>query len=163
VTDVPVSDVSAPGESVADESVSDVPAPDGSASDVSVRAYLSLRSEVGPRVAQGLHDLLDNGDRAARLVARGRSAFIDDEMLQFAGDSIIAKAGEDVARIDRASPGFIEAHADLELRQVLDTRNYLIYAYEAIDSAILWGVLSEDIPRLAAKLRAFITEASDAV
>ena len=108
---------------------------------------MSERSR-GARVAVLLEDLVDQCGSAARLVALGRQEFDDCEMLRLAGEAIISRAGETVARIDRDDPGFAACHPELELRNLKDARNFIVHAYDQIDYDIVWEILERHIPRI---------------
>ena len=33
-------------------------------------------------------------------------------------------------------------------RRIVDMRNYVIHGYDKVDNAIIWGIISRDIPEL---------------
>lgn len=99
-----------------------------------------------PRLMQALQDLLDHGAAVARLVARGRSAYDADEMLQAAAEALLLRAGESVVRIDRAAPDFIRLHPELRLRNLKDARNVVAHGYDIVDTGTLWEILEVHLP-----------------
>ncbi|MFC7878708.1 DUF86 domain-containing protein [Isoptericola sp. NPDC057391] len=103
-----------------------------------------------------LHDLVDNAAAVDRLVARGKEAYDADEMLRYAAEDLLIRLGECVRRIDRDDPGFVDAHADLELRRVKDSRNVIAHGYDVADSELLWSILSTNIPQVAARVARLI-------
>jgi len=110
------------------------------------------------RVRQRLRDLLDNTELAARLVARGRSAYEADEALRLASESILTRLGECVDRIDKVDPNFVRDHPELELRQVKDSRNVLAHGYDIVDYSLVWAILETNIPAVAASVRHLLAE-----
>ncbi len=60
-----------------------------------------------------LKDLVEFGDAAARLVARGTDAYDGDEVPRLAYKAILHHFGEAVARLSRQSPEFIDDHPDV--------------------------------------------------
>ena len=107
------------------------------------------QSDVSPRVLERLGDLLDHASAVARLVGRGRPAYDADEMMRFASESLIIRLGECVDRIDKADPGFVAAHPDLELRQLKNTRNLIAHGYDIVDYGLVWQVMETNIPMVA--------------
>ncbi len=53
--------------------------------------------------------------------------------------------GEAAAKLD---PHFRQAHPEVPWRQVIDTRNILIHAYDQVKPALLSGIVERDIPLL---------------
>jgi len=109
-----------------------------------------------PRVRQSLNDLLDQAEVTARLVARGRAAYDRDEMLRLAAESLLIRLGECVDRIDKADPGFVPAHPALELRSLKDTRNVLAHGYDIVDHALVWSIITANIPAVADSVRVYL-------
>ena len=106
-------------------------------------------SEINPRVAERLYDLLGHASAVARLVGRGRPAYDADEMMRFASESLIIRLGECVDRIDKADPGFVAAHPDMELRQLKNTRSLIAHGYDIVDYGLVWAVMEMNIPQVA--------------
>jgi len=114
-------------------------------------------NENNARVTTCLRDLLEHSDAAARLVTRGKPAYDADEMLRYAAEDLLIRMGECTVRIDRVDPAFIATHLDLELQQLRGARNILAHGYDIVDSEIVWTILAESIPLLAARLRDMLT------
>ncbi|MDR0959255.1 MAG: DUF86 domain-containing protein [Propionibacteriaceae bacterium] len=104
-------------------------------------------------VRRSLSDLVEHGDAAARLVSRGKEAYDADEMLRFAAEDLLIRAGEAVHRIDLTRTGFVESHPSLELRRLKDTRNLVAHGYDIVDSEILWRILTDHLPRVVSAVR----------
>jgi len=113
--------------------------------------------DLHPRVRQSLLDLLDQAEVAARLVARGKRDYDADEMLRLAAESLLIRMGECVDRIDKADSAFVADHASLELRQLKDTRNVLAHGYDIVDHALVWSILSTNVPVVAANIQQFLS------
>jgi len=109
-----------------------------------------------PRVLQRLTDLVDQAGIASRLVARGKPTFDEDEMLRFAGESLLIRMGECVDRIDKTDPHFVASHAELELRPLKDTRNLVAHGYDIVDHDFVWVILERHIPPVALAVRQFL-------
>ena len=115
-------------------------------------------SDIDIRIQLRLKDLIDNADLAASLVARGRSAYDTDNMLRLAGESVLIRLGECADRIDKADPGFVADHPELELRKVKDTRNVLAHGYDIVDYDLVWAILETNIPAVAARVSRLLTD-----
>ncbi len=49
-----------------------------------------------------------------------------------------------MSRILKSDPDFEIKNA----RQIVDTRNWVIHAYDAVDDIIIWGIIKTHIPKL---------------
>lgn len=114
---------------------------------------LSPDGEPFDRTRAVLEDLLDFADQGARLVARGKEAYDEDEMLRLAAEALMHKIGEAVARLEPVNPDLIAAHPEVHWRSMKGARNLVAHKYEAVDHEILWVSLVRDMPREAAHLR----------
>lgn len=65
-----------------------------------------------------------------------------------------------VQTIGEAANGISEAlrsrHGDVPWRQIVDMRNLLAHGYRFVDPAIVWEVVSRDLPKLATQIRAIV-------
>ncbi|MDR2973943.1 MAG: DUF86 domain-containing protein [Propionibacteriaceae bacterium] len=109
------------------------------------------------KLTRYLNDFLIHADRASRLVAKGRSAFDEDEYLRYAAEALLVRLGEIIARIDQNFPDLAEHHPELELRQLKGTRNIIAHGYDIVDYDIVWEVMSIDIPRVAVRVVEMLT------
>lgn len=116
-----------------------------------------MTGHVDPRATRLLNDLLLQTDAVARLVDRGKSAYDQDEFLRYAGEDLLVRLGEEVARLDRKVPGFVEAYPDLELRNLKDTRNFVAHGYDVVDFEIIWEILADNVPVVATRVRVLLT------
>ena len=117
----------------------------------------AIRQRYGERVARCLNDLIEHGEAMARLVARGRNAYETDEMLRYAAESLLIRAGEGVDRIDKTGTGFVEDHPELELRRLKDARNVVAHGYDIVDPQIVWTIIEVHVPRVVAAVHEFLS------
>lgn len=112
-----------------------------------------LAERYGERVVRALPDLVEHCEAIERLVARGKSAYLSDEMLRYAAEDLLIRAGESVGRIDNAQTGFVEDHGRLELRNLKDSRNFVAHGYDLVDPETIWVIMEKHIPRALAGVR----------
>jgi uncharacterized protein with HEPN domain len=80
--------------------------------------------------------------RAAEIVERGKDSYLDDDLLQEAGDSLMMKLGEAASRL--ATFGLL-APAGVEWALAIANRNFIIHQYDEIDRQVTWLTLSVDL------------------
>ena len=124
----------------------------------SFKKEMELARQYGAIVPQALYELLDQLAAAERLVARGREAYDVDEMLVFAAEAIVVRAGECVARLDQHAPEFGRENQSLNLRDMKDARNFVAHGYDSVDAAILWDVIATFMPTLKAGVTQFLAQ-----
>ena len=124
----------------------------------SFKREMELARQYGPMVPQTLYELLDQLEAAGRLVSRGRQAYDSDEMLVFAAEAIVVRAGECVARMDQHAPEFVREHPGLNLRDMKDARNFVAHGYDSVEADVLWDVISTFMPTLKAGVTQFLAE-----
>jgi uncharacterized protein with HEPN domain len=56
--------------------------------------------------------------------------------------------GEAMSRIIKIDPEFKIANS----RQIIDTRNWVIHGYDKVDDVIIWGIISNHLPKLKAEI-----------
>jgi len=97
-------------------------------------------------------------EQASRLVSRGKSAWDEDEFLRLAGEAVIHRIGEAVARLDRDDPELVSTHPEISWLAMKGLRNIVAHQYGSIDYEILWNALAVNLPAEGVRLRA-ITDA----
>jgi len=107
------------------------------------------------RIRQTLSDFLEFTQMADRLVARGHQAWQDDEFLRLAGEAVLHRIGEAVARLD---DGFTATHPAVRWRAMNGMRNLIAHEYVAVDHAIVWNALESELPRDAAEVQRILDE-----
>jgi uncharacterized protein with HEPN domain len=96
------------------------------------------------RTAKELLHLRDWLDRTQEIVDRGKDAYLREDLLQEAGDSLMMKLGEASNRLSRA--GF-QSPSGVLWQDAIANRNWLIHQYDEIDRQITWTTLTRDFPR----------------
>lgn len=114
---------------------------------------MTAGADLDPRARQALVDLLEFGAQAARLVAKGKAAWDADEFLRLAGEAILHRIGESVARVEKADPQLIADNPQVRWRPMKGTRNRVAHQYQAVDFDILWNALARDLPKEVAGVR----------
>lgn len=102
------------------------------------------------RITAALGDLIHFSDAAARLVARGKNSYDDDEVVRLAAEAILHKIGEAVARLPDE---FVAAHPNVAWRSMKATRNIVAHRYGQIDYEIIWNALVHRLPAEADQVR----------
>lgn len=105
-----------------------------------------------------LLDLQDFCQISARLVARGKHAYDADEALHLAGEAIVHRVGEAVARLDRLAPDFLADHPQIEWRKMKGMRNVVAHEYLRVDHEIIWNALVNRLPGVATLLDGVLRE-----
>jgi len=81
--------------------------------------------------------------RMSEIVERGQQAYLEDALLQEAGDSLMMKLGEAANRLSRLE---VLAPAEVEWAIAIANRNFLIHQYDEINRQLTWLTLSRDLP-----------------
>jgi uncharacterized protein with HEPN domain len=95
---------------------------------------------------------------AQRIVGKGEAAYLEDPVLQEAGDSIMMKIGEAARRLagQQAIPP-----AGIRWADAIANRNWVIHQYDEIDRAITWATLSGSIAEWQEILAPVFAEAEE--
>lgn len=110
---------------------------------------------IDQRTRRALEDFLGFTAQAARLVARGRDAYDDDEMLRLAADGLVVKLGATVSRMDDR---FVVGHPELMLRLIKDMRNLVAHEYDAIRPQLVWNALHRELPMIATDVESLLAD-----
>lgn len=94
--------------------------------------------------------------RVDEIVARGRHAYLDDGLLQEAGDSLMMKLGEAAGRLSRLG---VLAPDGVEWALAVANRNFIIHQYDEINRETTWLTLSRDLPEWRDSLQSLFDEA----
>lgn len=81
--------------------------------------------------------------RMSEIVERGQQPYLEDDLLQEAGDSLMMKLGEAANRLSRLG---VLAPADIEWALAVANRNFLIHQYDEINRQLTWLTLARDLP-----------------
>ena len=98
--------------------------------------------------------------RVEEIVDRGRDAYLGDNLLQEAGDSLMMKLGEAANRL--AKPGVL-APDGVERGIAVANRNFLIHQYGEVDRALTWLTLPVDLPAWRSSLDPLSAEAAGVI
>ncbi len=81
------------------------------------------------------------------------SAFLDDAMRQDAVIRQVEVVGEAARRL---APATRDALTDLPWADIIGMRNFLAHGYDAIDLEVVWKTATQDLPVVAASIRAHL-------
>lgn len=96
-------------------------------------------------------------DRVEEILAKGEEAYLDDGLLQEAGDSLMMKLGEAANRLSRLD---VLAPEGVEWAIAVANRNFLIHQYDEISRDLTWVTLSVDLPEWKTLLQMLFDQAS---
>ena len=71
-------------------------------------------------------------------------AYQKNKLLRRGIEREIEIIGEAMNRILRIDPDFKIENS----RQIIDTRNWVIHGYDKVDDVIIWGIISNHLPKL---------------
>lgn len=108
------------------------------------------------RAAKELMHIQEWLARVAEIVERDKRHYLDDPILQEAGDSLMMKLGEAANRLSRLN---VRAPGDVDWALVVANRNFIIHQYDEINRELTWLTLSRDLLEWRSALEALFTEA----
>ena len=94
--------------------------------------------------------------RVDEIVRRGKEAYLADDLLQEAGDSLMMKLGEAANRLSRLC---VLAPDGVEWALAVANRNFIIHQYDEVNRELTWLTLSRDLPAWKVSLQALSDEA----
>lgn len=94
--------------------------------------------------------------RVGEIVDRGRDAYLDDDLLQEAGDSLMMKLGEAANRLSKLG---VLPPEGVEWALAVANRNFIIHQYDEINRQLTWMTLSADLPAWNEHLQPLFAEA----
>jgi uncharacterized protein with HEPN domain len=97
-------------------------------------------------------------DRVDEIVERGKVAYLSDDLLQEAGDSLMMKLGEAANRLSKLD---VLAPDGVDWALAVANRNFLIHQYDEINRELTWLTLARDLPEWKQSL-ATLFDAADA-
>lgn len=98
--------------------------------------------------------------RVDEIVRRGREAYLADDLLQEAGDSLMMKLGEAANRLSRLD---VLAPTGVEWALAVANRDFVIHQYDEINRELTWLTLSRDLPAWKVSLQGLFNEAEMAL
>jgi uncharacterized protein with HEPN domain len=69
--------------------------------------------------------------------------------------------GEALNRLEQSDP--TTAAAISELPRIVGFRNRIIHAYDAVDNAIVWGIIESHLPRLLREIEALLEQQAESL
>ncbi|GEM_PF-557285 len=109
-----------------------------------------------PKAAKELLHIQSWLDRSTAIVARGRVAYLSDDLLQEAGDSLMMKLGEAANRLSKLG---VLAPDGVEWALAVANRNFIIHQYDQLNRELTWLTLSSDLVDWKNSLRALFDDA----
>ncbi len=99
-------------------------------------------------------------DRVDQIVERGKDAYLADDLLQEAGDSLMMKLGEAANRLSKMN---VLAPEGVDWALAVANRNFIIHQYDEINRELTWLTLSRDLPEWKQSLETLFDEAEAVV
>jgi uncharacterized protein with HEPN domain len=99
-------------------------------------------------------------ERVDAIIQRGKDAYLADDLLQEAGDSLMMKLCEAANRLSRLG---VLAPDGVEWALAVANRNFIIHQYDEINRDLTWLTLSRDLPTWRASLEPLFVEAASTV
>lgn len=99
-------------------------------------------------------------DRVGDIVDRGKPAYLEDDLLQEAGDSLMMKLGEAANRLSGLQ---VLAPQGVQWALAVANRNFLIHQYDQINREQTWLTLSRDLSSWKTSLAPLFDAAEAAV
>ncbi len=96
-------------------------------------------------------------ERAEEIVDRGKDAYLADDLLQEAGDSLMMKLGEAANRLSKLGAA---APSGVEWALAVANRNFIIHQYAEINRDQTWASLAESLPAWRGLLEPLLHEAA---
>ena len=94
-------------------------------------------------------DMLEAIQRIGKYAARGRQAFVSDELIQTYIVHNLQILGEAAAKVPTAQQA---EYPDLPWPKMIGMRNVLVHNYFNIDLDIVWQVVESELPALQEKI-----------
>jgi uncharacterized protein with HEPN domain len=88
---------------------------------------------------------------------RTRNAFLADRTLNIVVAHLTLTIGEAMRQAERTDPTLID-HIP-QLRDIVDTRNRIVHAYDRVNYSLLWDIVQDDLPPLQETLARLLLEA----
>ena len=118
------------------------------------------RNAVDRKAAKELLHIQSWLNRVDEIAQRGKEAYLGDDLLQEAGDSLMMKLGEAANRLSKLD---VLAPEGVEWALVVANRNFLIHQYDEINRELTWLTLSRDLPSWKASLLGHFEAAEAAI
>ena len=97
-------------------------------------------------VKRYLYDIKTSIDSINEFIGKDTdlSHYQNDKLLRRAVERELEIIGEAMNRIMKIAP-----ETEIEnARQIIDTRNWVIHAYDSVDNILIWGIITMHLPKL---------------
>lgn len=94
------------------------------------------------KTAKELIHIRDWLEHVSEIVARGHAAYMEDVLLQEAGDSLMMKLGEAAKRLSHLE---VPAPPGVDWALAIANRNFIIHQYDDVNRSQTWLTLSVDL------------------
>lgn len=98
--------------------------------------------------------------RVEEIVECGQRAYLDDAILQEAGDSLMMKLGEAASRLSRLE---VLAPEGVDWALALANRNFIIHPYDKINRELTWLTSARDLPEWRDSLALYFVRAQEVI
>ncbi len=78
----------------------------------------------------------------------------NNKLLRRAVEREIEIIGEAMSRILKLDPSIKIKN----IRQIIDTRNWVIHGYDKVDDVVIWGIISKNLPELNKEVKSLLKE-----
>jgi uncharacterized protein with HEPN domain len=78
----------------------------------------------------------------------------NNKLLRRAIEREIEIIGEAMNRIMKIEPDFKIENS----RQIVDTRNWVIHGYDKVDDVVIWGIVTNHLPKLQSEIEFHLTQ-----
>jgi uncharacterized protein with HEPN domain len=113
---------------------------------------------MSPRDLVYVGHMLDMARKAVgKTQSLSREAYDTDENLRLALIHLIQVIGEAARQVSR---GFTDAHPEVPWTNIIGMRHKVVHDYLGVDEDIVWQVVTEDLPKLAAALEPLVPPAT---
>ncbi|MGD0012334.1 MAG: DUF86 domain-containing protein [Terriglobia bacterium] len=102
-----------------------------------------------------LQDILEAVCRIEKYAARGRDAFVRDELVQTWTIHNLQIIGEAARKVSEAVKA---RHPEVPWRQIIAMRNILVHDYFTVDPEEVWAAVEGDLPDLGIKIKCILRE-----
>jgi len=107
-----------------------------------------------------LHDVVDAAEFILQQTCgRSLSEYERTRLVRDAVERNFIIIGEALSRLTRIDPTMAQALGNFP--QMIAFRNVVVHGYEAIDDAIVWGVIQNEVPRLLGVARVMLDEQTE--
>ncbi len=104
-----------------------------------------------------LEHIRERISRIAEYTNRGRAAFYDSHLIQ---DAVLRNLQTIAESTQRLSNGLRATEPEVPWRAIAGFRNVLAHDYLEIDLEVVWSVVEQDLPKLAAAVDRMVPVAS---